>query len=88
MSENLTNVAWKCKSCGNVTYHPSADRNAKIELTLPSSRWGTRVQAATPLALGFEILTDIEVHSVRVIFTPIGPGQMFRTPKVNGNWDS
>jgi len=30
MNENLTNVAWKCKSCGEVTYHPSADRNAKI----------------------------------------------------------
>ena len=32
MSENLTNVAWKCRRCGAVTYHPSADRKAKIEV--------------------------------------------------------
>ncbi|MBA7672484.1 hypothetical protein ES703_80661 [subsurface metagenome] len=40
MSENLTdeevkglhNVAWKCRECGEVTYHPSADRKAKIEI--------------------------------------------------------
>ncbi|MBA7634668.1 hypothetical protein ES703_42258 [subsurface metagenome] len=32
MVENLTNVAWKCTECGEVTYHPSADRNAKIEI--------------------------------------------------------
>ena len=32
MNENLTNVAWKCTECGEVTYHPSADRNAKIEI--------------------------------------------------------
>lgn len=32
MSENnLTNVAWKCK-CGKVTYHPNADKKAKIEI--------------------------------------------------------
>ncbi|MBA7476954.1 hypothetical protein ES705_03345 [subsurface metagenome] len=27
MTENLTNVAWKCKGCGKVTYHPSAKRD-------------------------------------------------------------
>ena len=32
MSENLHQVAWKCKKCGTVTYHPSADRKAKIEI--------------------------------------------------------
>lgn len=32
MNENLTNVAWKCKSCGKLTYHPDADRKAKIEI--------------------------------------------------------
>ncbi len=32
MNENLRNVAWKCKKCGEVTYHPGADRNAKIEI--------------------------------------------------------
>ena len=32
MTENLTNVAWKCRECGEVTYHPSADRKAKIEI--------------------------------------------------------
>ena len=32
MTENLTNVAWKCSECGDVTYHPSADSKAKIEI--------------------------------------------------------
>jgi acetyl-CoA carboxylase beta subunit len=32
MNENLTNVAWKCRTCGKVIYHPDADRNAKIEI--------------------------------------------------------
>lgn len=32
MNENLTNVAWKCRECGEVTYHPSADRKARIEI--------------------------------------------------------
>jgi len=32
MNENLTNVAWKCKTCGQITYHPDADRKAKIEI--------------------------------------------------------
>ncbi|MBA7576097.1 hypothetical protein ES708_17934 [subsurface metagenome] len=32
MTENLTNVAWKCRECGEITYHPSADTNAKIEI--------------------------------------------------------
>ena len=32
MNKNLTNVAWKCKKCGEVTYHPDADRKAKIEI--------------------------------------------------------
>ncbi len=32
MNENLTNVAWKCRTCGKVTYHPDADRNAKLEI--------------------------------------------------------
>ena len=27
-----TNVAWKCKECGEVTYHPDADMKAKIEI--------------------------------------------------------
>ncbi len=26
------NVAWKCRRCGEVTYHPRADRDAKIEI--------------------------------------------------------
>jgi len=34
MNENLTNVAWKCKSCGEIVYHPSADRRAKIEIRM------------------------------------------------------
>ncbi len=32
MKLNLTNVAWKCKKCGELTYHPDADRKAKIEI--------------------------------------------------------
>jgi len=34
MSENLTNVAWKCTECGKVTtYHPSAKEcDPKIEI--------------------------------------------------------
>jgi len=34
MTENLTNVAWKCKECGKVTlYHPSAKEcDPKIEI--------------------------------------------------------
>jgi len=32
MNENLTNVAWKCRSCGTVTYHPSARDRVKIEI--------------------------------------------------------
>ena len=32
MTENLTNTAWKCKKCGEVTYHPGADRNAVFEM--------------------------------------------------------
>lgn len=34
MNNNLTNVAWKCKNCGEVTYHPSADRTEKIEIRM------------------------------------------------------
>ena len=36
MSENLTNVAWECRECGEVTYHPSAkkdDPNIEIRKT-------------------------------------------------------
>lgn len=32
MNEELTNVAWKCMSCGEITYHPDADRKGKIEI--------------------------------------------------------
>jgi len=32
MTENLNNVAWKCRECGEVTYHPSAGRKAKLEI--------------------------------------------------------
>lgn len=32
MTENLTNVAFKCEKCGKLAYHPSADRKAKIEI--------------------------------------------------------
>jgi len=32
MNENLTNVAWKCNSCGEIVYHPSADRRANIKI--------------------------------------------------------
>ena len=32
MNENLNNVAWKCDKCGEMTYHPSADMKAKIEI--------------------------------------------------------
>ena len=33
MTENLTNVAWKCRGCGEVTYHPSAKKgDPKIEI--------------------------------------------------------
>ena len=32
LTENLTNVAWKCKKCGEITYHPDADRKGKIEI--------------------------------------------------------
>lgn len=32
MNENSTNVAWKCRTCDKVTYHPDADRKAKIEI--------------------------------------------------------
>ena len=39
MNKNLTNVAWKCRGCGKVTYHPSADRNAKIEMRLGTLCW-------------------------------------------------
>ncbi len=33
MTENLTNVAWKCRECGAITYHPSANKDrGKIEI--------------------------------------------------------
>lgn len=36
MTENLTNVAWKCKGCGEVICHPSAkkdDPDLEIRIT-------------------------------------------------------
>jgi|GEM_PF-2194391 len=33
MNKNLSNVAWKCKECGEITYHPSASKDkAKVEI--------------------------------------------------------
>ncbi|MBA7624741.1 hypothetical protein ES703_32153 [subsurface metagenome] len=32
MTENLTNVAWKCQECGTITYHPSAKKGTRIEI--------------------------------------------------------
>lgn len=34
MNGDLRNVAWKCRKCGDITYHPGADKNAKIEIRL------------------------------------------------------
>ncbi|GAI80900.1 unnamed protein product [marine sediment metagenome] len=36
MNGNLTKVAWRCKQCGEITYHPSAkkdDPNLEIRIT-------------------------------------------------------
>ena len=39
MNESLTNVAWKCRKCGKVTYHPAADSKAKIEIRTGTVCW-------------------------------------------------
>ncbi len=38
MSEN--NVAWKCKSCGAVTYHPSAkEKDPSVQIRRTTLCW-------------------------------------------------
>ncbi len=38
MNENLTNVAWKCRGCGEVTYHPNANKD-KGEIEIRTGTW-------------------------------------------------
>ncbi|GAH73135.1 unnamed protein product [marine sediment metagenome] len=44
MSENLTNVAWKCRECREVTYHPSAkEGDPEIQIRTGTLAFWTRL---------------------------------------------